>query len=66
MSLPPEALLLPDWPAPATVRAVCSTRAGGVSRPPFDSLNLGDHVGDDPTAVAMNRSRLAEALGVRP
>ncbi|HSW20253.1 MAG TPA: peptidoglycan editing factor PgeF [Ramlibacter sp.] len=66
MSLPPEALLLPVWPAPATVRAVCSTRAGGVSRPPFDSLNLGDHVGDDPTAVAMNRSRLAEALGVRP
>lgn len=63
MALP---LLAPDWPAPANVRAACSTRAGGVSAPPYDSLNLGDHVGDDPFAVAQNRSRFAQALGARP
>lgn len=46
------------------VRRVTTTRRGGVSRAPFDSFNLGDHVGDDPNAVAANRSRLAGALGV--
>ncbi|KHO18973.1 laccase [Mycolicibacterium setense] len=40
-----------------------TTRAGGVSVPPFDSFNLGDHVGDDPRAVAQNRRRLAAAVG---
>lgn len=39
-------------------------RRGGVSQPPYDSLNLGDHVGDDPAAVRENRRRLAGALGV--
>lgn len=58
--------LTPDWPAPAGVRAVCSTRAGGVSGAPYDSLNLGDHVGDNPTHVATNRAILQAALGVRP
>ncbi|TSE27526.1 Laccase domain protein YfiH [Tepidimonas sediminis] len=43
-----------------------STRAGGVSRGPWASLNLGDHVGDEPAAVLANRHRLAGALGVRP
>jgi polyphenol oxidase len=43
--------------------AVVSTRHGGVSTGPYDSLNLGGHVGDDPTAVAENRRRLAAALG---
>jgi YfiH family protein len=37
---------------------------GGVSAPPFDTFNLGDHVGDDPAAVAANRARLAEATGL--
>ncbi|MGH3726666.1 MAG: peptidoglycan editing factor PgeF [Mycobacterium sp.] len=46
------------------VRRVTTTRRGGVSRAPFDGFNLGDHVGDDPDAVAANRSRLAGALGV--
>ncbi|WP_078291572.1 peptidoglycan editing factor PgeF [Mycobacterium sp. D16R24] len=46
------------------VRRVTTTRRGGVSRAPFDSFNLGDHVGDDPDAVAANRSRLAGALGL--
>jgi len=45
------------------IRRVTTTRAGGVSAPPFDSFNLGDHVGDDPGAVAQNRRRLAAAVG---
>lgn len=63
MALP---LLVPEWPAPRNVHAACSLREGGVSAPPYESLNLGDHVGDDAAAVAANRTRLAEALGVRP
>jgi len=58
--------LLPDWPAPAAVRALCSTRAGGVSTGSFQGLNLGAHVGDEPAAVAANRVRLREATGARP
>ena len=54
--------LTPDWPAPAHVRALCSTRAGGVSEAPFASLNLGDHVNDDPMAVQANRAIFAKAL----
>jgi polyphenol oxidase len=46
------------------IRRVTTTRAGGVSRPPFDSFNMGDHVGDDPGAVAANRRRLADAIGL--
>jgi hypothetical protein len=47
-----------------TIRRVTTTRAGGVSSAPFDTFNLGDHVGDDPDAVAANRRRLAEAIGL--
>lgn len=54
--------LIPDWPAPATVRALCSTRAGGVSQGRYESLNLGTHVGDRAEAVAENRARLQAAL----
>jgi YfiH family protein len=57
-------LIRPDWPAPAAVQAVVTTRAGGVSQPPYDTLNLGDHVGDDPAAVNTNRERLCEALSL--
>ena len=46
------------------VRRVTTTREGGVSAPPYDSQNLGDHVGDDPAAVATNRERLAATIGV--
>ncbi len=49
----------PDWPAPAGVRALCTTREGGSSIVPFDSFNLGDHVRDDPAAVAANRAAFA-------
>ena len=57
---------MPEWPAPARVHAVFTTRAGGVSRPPFDSLNLGWPSLDDPAAVDSNRARLQAALGVAP
>lgn len=58
-------LLVPDWPAPPNVRAAMSTRLGGVSAPPYASLNLGERVGDDPANVAENRRRLREALELR-
>lgn len=48
----------------ARIRRITTTRAGGVSAPPYDSFNLGDHVGDDPAAVAANRNRLAAAIGL--
>ena len=57
--------LVPDWPAPARVRAVLTTRAGGVSAVPFDSLNLGSHVGDLPALVEANRQRLKDVIGCR-
>ncbi|MBE0474553.1 peptidoglycan editing factor PgeF [Rhodoferax sp.] len=59
-------MLIPDWPAPAGVHAMCSTRTGGVSAAPFDSLNLGDHVGDDPAHVAANRAIFQEVIGAKP
>ncbi|MBY4595910.1 peptidoglycan editing factor PgeF [Ottowia caeni] len=63
--------IVPDWPAPACVRAVFTTRAGptperGASVPPWSRFNLGDHVGDDPAAVTSNRSALREVLLARP
>lgn len=59
----PADWLVPDWPAPAGVQALCTTRAGGVSQGPYASMNLGTHVGDDPQAVQTNRARLQAALG---
>lgn len=58
--------MTPQWPVPAGVRAFCSERAGGVSAAPYDTLNLGDHVGDDERSVAENRRRLAAELQARP
>ena len=58
--------LVPQWPAAPQVRALCTTRLGGRSAAPFDSLNLGDHVGDSPAAVAANRFLLRQVLGARP
>ncbi|MFV8817843.1 peptidoglycan editing factor PgeF [Haliea sp. E17] len=54
-------LLEPDWSVPG-VTAFTTTRAGGHSTAPWDSFNLGDHVGDDPAAVAANREALASLL----
>ncbi|NOZ38386.1 MAG: peptidoglycan editing factor PgeF [Gammaproteobacteria bacterium] len=50
--------LAADWPAPVNIHAGTTLRSGGVSLPPYASLNLGDHVGDNPAAVAENRRRL--------
>ncbi|HGA2316498.1 TPA: peptidoglycan editing factor PgeF [Pseudomonas putida] len=61
-----QTLLFPDWPAPASVRACVTSREGGVSLSPYDSFNLGDHVGDDPVAVAENRRRLSDTFAIRP
>lgn len=58
--------MVPNWPAPANVRALCTTRAGGVSAAPYDSLNLGTHVGDDAAHVLRNRAMLQQALDARP
>ena len=55
----------PDWPAPAQVRALVTTRQlPGISRAPFDHLNLGAHCGDEPGAVDHNRGRLFELAGL--
>jgi polyphenol oxidase len=51
-----------DWPAPLAVRAFQTVRDGGVSNGGYRSLNVGDHVGDDPGRVAVNRRRLRSAL----
>ena len=53
-----------DWRPPPGVRAAFTTRQGGVSAAPRDSLNLGAHVGDDPAHVAANRKRLREWLSL--
>ena len=55
-------VLTPDWPAPQSVHAAFTLRAGGVSAPPFESLNVGAHVGDAAAAVAENRRRLRVRL----
>ena len=57
--------LIPDWPAPQNVRAVFTTRRGGVSGVPYDSMNLGDHVGDVPECVVANRALLQKAIGTQ-
>jgi polyphenol oxidase len=61
-----EMLLTPDWSAPAHVHAGFTTRTGGVSQAPFDTLNLGDHVQDKSADVLQNRQRLQSRIGVRP
>lgn len=58
--------LLGDWRRPCGVTLAFTGRSGGVSRPPFEGLNLGSHVGDDAAAVAENRSRALSALGLGP
>jgi hypothetical protein len=58
--------LKPDWPVPASVHTLATTRAGGVSPPPYEGLNLADHVGDDVAAVARNRALLRAMLPAEP
>jgi polyphenol oxidase len=60
-----DSYLIPDWPAPPTVRAVSTLRSGGVSHAPFADFNVASHVGDDPEAVAKNRHRLREDFSLQ-
>jgi YfiH family protein len=57
--------LIPEWSAPSKVRARVTTRRGGVSRPPFDTLNLGLHTGDQRDDVLANRAALGRLTGAR-
>jgi len=59
-------LILPEWPAPANVRAFSTTRTGGVSQAPWNSLNLGYHCGDNPHHVEQNRQSLLARLPSEP
>ncbi len=59
-------LITPNWPAPANVKALQTTRLGGVSLPPYASLNLGDHVQDHPQHVARNRQLLSALVPSEP
>lgn len=59
-----RSVLRPGWSVPGSVRAISSTRAGGVSSAPWETLNLGSHVGDVPADVQENRGRLAGFIGV--
>ena len=59
-------VFVPDWPAPANVGALQTLRGGGCSPAPWDSFNLGDHVGDDPIRVAANRAGLRTLLPADP
>ncbi len=55
---------IPDWPLPKGVHSAFTLRHGGYSGGPYDSFNLGDHVGDDPESVAKNRQYLVELLSL--
>jgi len=59
-------IIQPNWPAPAKVQAIQTTRLGGVSLPPYDSLNVGDHVQDNPQHVVRNRQSLSQWLPSEP
>ncbi|MPW30798.1 peptidoglycan editing factor PgeF [Agarivorans sp. B2Z047] len=56
------AKLLVDWPCPKNVKAVYSDRLAGASLAPYDSYNLGDHVGDDASAVQSNRQHFQQGM----
>lgn len=62
---PDTDLIAADWPAPAAIRAYTTTRNGGVSEGPYSSLNLADHVADQPEHVEENRRIVCDALGIR-
>lgn len=61
-----QSLIVPDWPAPMNVRAIQTTRFGGISAAPYDSLNLGDHVDDSAQHVAHNRQLLSPLVPTEP
>lgn len=59
-------LIWPDWPAPVHVKALQTTRNGGYSQAPYHSLNLGDHVKDNPILVSQNRQLLNQYVPSEP
>ena len=59
-------LIFPDWPAPANVKSLQTTRRGGFGVVPYNSLNLGSHVQDNPLTVAQNRQLLSRYLPSEP
>jgi YfiH family protein len=59
-------IIVPDWPAPGDVKAIQTTRLGGTSIPPYDTFNLGNHVGDNPIMVQNNRNLLTLSLPAQP
>lgn len=59
-------LIIPNWPAPKNVHALQTTRDGGASYAPFNSLNFGSHVNDNPQHVAQNRQLLNQFLPSEP
>ena len=59
-------VLVPNWPALPQIGAFCTTRGGGVSKAPFNSLNLGRYVNDEPLAVSENRARVRTLLPTEP
>lgn len=65
-SFPQDWCIIPDWPAPNNVHALQTTRNGGFSVTPYNSLNLGDHVGDEPLTVSRNRMLLEPLLPSEP
>lgn len=58
--------IVPEWPAPSHVKAVVTTRAGGVSDGRYESLNVGFSTQDDPRATGTNRARLNALLPQPP
>jgi YfiH family protein len=66
VSAPDPDWIVPDWPAPPRVKALVTTRAGGVSAGPYATFNVGFSTGDDPAAVDTNRSRLRALLPGEP
>ena len=62
----PASWIQPDWPAPPSVGSVMTSRRGGISQTPWESMNLGDHVGDHPLHVQANREQLAGLISRRP
>lgn len=59
-----DTFIIPDWPVPPRIRACVTTRIGGCSQPPFASMNLGDHVEDNPADVRTNRETLQQLAGL--
>lgn len=59
-------LIFPDWPAPANVKAIQTTRRGGFSQAPYDTMNLGSHVEDNPLQVDQNRQLLNRYVPTEP